>query len=99
MSLRPFFYKDIAKNSTGLFLVGINPFSVASSGTFVNDIMSCAGGVENVLDSSFTGYTIIGYEYILQSNPDYIFFSGSMGEAGLQDFIARLKNRGGSPRR
>lgn len=91
--LEKLFYADSKKLATGMFLVGINPFSVASTGTFVNDIMKCAG-VDNVMDSSFAGYTIIGFEYILASKPDYIFFSGSMGDSGLKEFMARLKNSG-----
>ena len=91
--LEQLFYTYPPIKHTGLFLVGVNPFSAASGGTFVNDIMSCAG-IENVLESRFNGYTIISYEYILASKPDYIFFSGSMGESGIQQFIARLKSSG-----
>lgn len=83
----------IKKTSTGIFLVGINPFSAAAGGTFVDDIMSCAG-VQNLLEKKFKGYTIINYEYLLDAKPDFIFVSGSMGEAGLNNFMKRIKSAG-----
>jgi len=91
--LSELFNNKYEKIGTGLFLVGIQPFSAAAGGTFVNDIMDCAG-VNNIIADIFDGYTIVNYELILSAKPDYIFISGSMGETGLQSFIDRLRSSG-----
>jgi len=87
------FNTQVKTDSRGLFLVGVDPFSAASSGTFVNDIMECAG-VENIMGVEYSGYVLVSYEYILSENPDYIFISGKMGVTDIESFIARLKKSG-----
>ncbi|PLX71705.1 MAG: hypothetical protein C0602_00460 [Denitrovibrio sp.] len=87
------FDKKNKADSSGLFLVGIDPFSAAGSGTFVNDIMNCSG-VSNIMGDSYKGYILVSFEYILAKNPDYIFISGKMGATDIESFIDRLKRSG-----
>jgi len=87
------FQTDVKPIATGLFLVGVDPFSAAGGSTFVNDIMKCAG-VENIVGNGYNGYMLVSYEYILAENPDYIFISGSMGVTDIDSFVARLKKSG-----
>jgi len=91
--LESMFGEEKKYTSTGLFLVGVQPFSAAAGETFVNDIMGCSG-VKNLLADNFSGYTVVSLEYILNSEPDYIFVSGAMVKSGAEDFIARIKKSG-----
>lgn len=91
--LQSHFNSETKTDKSGLFLVGVDPFSAAGASTFVNDIMNCAG-VRNIAADSFDGYVLVSYEYILSENPDYIFVSAKMGSANLENFIERLKSSG-----
>jgi len=57
-----------------LVVVGYNPLIVAGGGTFIDDVVKCAGG-RNISASSAVAYPQFSFEALLNENPDYIILA------------------------
>jgi len=74
----------------------VNPLWIAGNGTFQNDIILLAGGLNAY--SNITGWSAVSPESLVEANPDVIVITA--GHAGLnmtrQDFINTLKSQIGN---
>ena len=57
-----------------LAVIGYNPLIVAGGGTFIDDVVKCAGG-RNIAASSAVAYPQYSFEALLNENPDYIIIA------------------------
>jgi iron complex transport system substrate-binding protein len=57
-----------------MFVVGIEPLFVAGSGTFIDELITIAGG-ENIAGDSISKYPQIGIESVIARAPDVILYT------------------------
>ncbi len=71
-------------------IVWVNPLYIAGSGTFENDIITLAGGVNAY--SNVTGWQAVSPESLLEANPDVILITAGHGQLNMtrQQFIDYL---------
>ena len=73
------------------------PLMSAGTGSFINDVISKAGGV-NIFGDEIQQYPTVSSETIVQSNPDVILLPTDMantGEAPFYGSVDQVKNRPG----
>jgi iron complex transport system substrate-binding protein len=58
--------------------VGADPYYSVGKGTFIDDLITLAGG-QNIFENATTAYPAVGSEEIISQNPDVIVVPSSMG--------------------
>jgi iron complex transport system substrate-binding protein len=81
---------EAAQRPGVLYLNWVDPFKTAGKGTFVDDLLTMAGG-RNVAGGT-TGYNAVNLESILAFDPAVILVSG-MGTARRQMYLAVLADK------
>lgn len=70
-----------------LAAIVLQPLMVAGPDTFVNSIITIAGG-HNVVSEGPSRYPTWNFEALLQANPDFILLSPHPGQPGINSFFA-----------
>jgi iron complex transport system substrate-binding protein len=67
----------------------------AGSGTFIDELITMAGG-ENIFKDTTTSWPIVSSEEIIEKNPDVMFFPDMyMGRSNFYETIEVVKDRPG----
>jgi iron complex transport system substrate-binding protein len=79
-----------APRQSAALIVWVNPLYIAGSGTFENDIITIAGGVNAY--SNVTGWQPVSPESLVQVNPDVIVVTAGHGNLNMtrQEFVDYL---------
>ncbi len=73
------------KNTSGLFIVSLNPLMVAGKNTFINEILESVN-IRNIASNLNANYPVISREDLIIQNPEILILS-SLEKENLQEII------------